>query len=52
MTISEKKKLERQTVRKRRDEISRNQRENVEKKVKLYVDSLIKEYKNIGYIAI
>jgi len=52
MTISEKKKLERYTFRKLRDEISLNQRENVEKNVKLYVDSFIKEYKNIGYIAI
>jgi len=52
MTISEKKKLERHTFRKLRDEISLNQRENVEKNVKLYVDSFIKEYKNIGYIAI
>ena len=52
MTISEKKKLERHTFRKLRDEISLNQRENVEKNVKLYVDSFIKEYKNIGYIGI
>ena len=52
MTISEKKKLERHTFRKLRDEISLNQRENVEKNVKLYVDSFIKEYKNISYIAI
>ncbi len=52
MTISEKKKLERHTFRKLRDEISLNRRENVEKNVKLYVDSFIKEYKNIGYIAI
>ena len=52
MTISEKKKLERHTFRKLRDGISLNQRENVEKNVKLYVDSFIKEYKNIGYIAI
>ena len=52
MTISEKKKLERHLFRKLRDEISLNQRENVEKNVKLYVDSFIKEYKNIGYIAI
>ena len=52
MTISEKKKLERQTFRKLRDENFLNQRENVEKNVKLYVDSFIKEYKNIGYIAI
>jgi len=33
MTISEKKKLERHTFRKIRDEISLNQRENVEKNV-------------------
>ena len=52
MNISEKKKLERHTFRKLRDEISFNQRENVEKNVKLYVDSFIKEHKNIGYIAI
>ena len=52
MIISEKKKLERCTFRKLRDEISLNQKENVEKNVKLYVDSFIKEYKNIGYIAI
>ena len=52
MTISEKKKLERYTFRKLRNEISLNQRENVVKNVKLYVDSFIKECKNIGYIAI
>ena len=52
MTISEKKKLERHTFRKLRDEISLNQRKNVEKNVKLYVDSFVKEYKNINYIAI
>ena len=52
MNISEKKKLERYTFRKLRDEISLNQRENVEKNVKLYVDSFIKEYKNIGHVAI
>ncbi len=52
MNILEKKKLERDTFRKLRDEISINQRENVEKNVKLYVDSFIKEYKNIQYIAI
>ena len=52
MTISEKKKLERHTFRKLRDEISLNQRENVEKNVKLYIDSFVKGYKNIGYIAI
>ena len=52
MTIFEKKKLERDTFRKLRDEISLSQRENVEKNVKLYFDSFIKEHKNIGYIAI
>ena len=52
MTIFENKKLERDTFRKLRDKISLNQRENVEKNVKLYVDSYINEYKNIGYIAI
>ena len=52
MTISEKKKLERHTFRKLRDEISLNQKENVKKNVKLYVDTFIKEYKNIGYVAI
>ena len=52
MTISEKKKLERHTFRKLRDEIYLNQRENVEKNVKLYVDLFLKEYKNIGFIAI
>jgi len=52
MNISEKKKLERHTFRKLREEISFNQGENVEKNVKLYVDSFIKEHKNIGYIAI
>ena len=52
MTISEKKILERHTFTKLRDEISLKQRENVEKNVKLYVDSFIKEHENIGYIAI
>ena len=52
MNISEKKKLERHTFRKLRDDISLNQRENVEKNVKLYLDSFINEYKNIGYIGI
>jgi len=45
MTISEKKKLERHTFRKLRDEISLNQSENVEKNVKLYVDSFIRNIK-------
>ena len=52
MTIFEKKKLERDTFRKLRDEISFDQMENVEKNVKIYVDSFLKEHKNIGYIAI
>ena len=52
MKIFENKKLERDTFRKLRDGISHNQRANVVKNVKLYVDSFIKEYKNIGYIAI
>ena len=52
MTIFEKKKLERNTFRKIRDEISLNQIENVKKNVNLYVESFIKENKNIGYIAI
>ena len=52
MTIFEKKKLERNTFRKLRDESSITQRENVEKNVKLYVDSFVNQYKNIGYVAI
>jgi len=52
MTISEKKKFERQTFRKLRNEISLSQRENVEKNVKLYIESFVKGYKNNGYIAI
>ena len=52
MTILGKKKLERDTFRKLIHEISLKQRENVKKNVKLYVDSFIKEYKNIGYVAI
>ena len=52
MTIFESKKFERDTYRKLRDEISFNQRENVEKNVRLYIDSLVKVYKNIGYIGI
>ena len=52
MTIFEKKKLERDTFSKLREEIYPNQKENVEKNVRLFVDSFIKEYKNIGYIAI
>jgi len=52
MTIFEKKKLERDMFRKLRDKSSHNQMENVEKNVKKYVDSFVKEDKNIGYIAI
>ena len=52
MTIFEKKKLERDTFIKLRNEISLNQRENVQKNVKIYVDSFVKQFKNIGYIAI
>jgi len=42
MTIFENKKLERNMFRKLRDRISLNQRENVEKNVKLYIDSFVK----------
>ena len=52
MTIFENKKLERDTFRKLRDGTSLNQRENVEKNVRLYIDSFVNEYKSIGYIAI
>jgi len=52
MNICEKKKLERNKFRKLRDYISLNQSENVEKNVKLFVKSYLREYKNIGYIAI
>ena len=52
MTILENKKLERETFRKLRDGISPNQRENVEKNVRLYIDSFVKGCKNISYIAI
>jgi len=52
MTIFEKKKLERDKFRKLRDEISLNQRENVAKNVRIYVDSFVKGYKNTGYVAI
>ena len=38
--------------RKLRDESSITQRENVEKNVKLYVDSFVNQYKKIGYVAI
>ena len=52
MKIFENKKLERNKFRKLRDEISLNQRKNVEKNVRLFVESFVKGYKNIGYIAI
>ena len=52
MTILENKKLERDKFRKLRDRTSLKQRENVEKNVRLYIDSLVKGYKNIGYIGI
>ena len=52
MTNLENKKLERHKFRKLRDGVSLNQRENVEKNVRLYVDSFVRGYKNIGYIAI
>jgi len=52
MTIFENKKFERDMFRKLRNGISLNQRENVEKNVKIYVDSFVKQNKNIGYIAI
>ena len=52
MRIFEKKKLERDAFKKLRDGISINQMENVEKNVKIYVDSFMKKDKNIGYIAI
>ena len=52
MTNLENKKLERDTFRKIRDGISLNQRENVAKNVSLYVDSFVKGYQNIGYVAI
>ena len=52
MTIFEKKKLERNMFRKLRDKISHDQRKNVEKNVKKFVYSFVKEDKNVGYIAI
>jgi len=52
MTIFENKRLERDTFRKLRDGNSLNQRENVEKNVRLYIDSFVNGYKNIGYIGI
>jgi len=52
MTIFENKKLERETFRKLRDGMTHNQRENVKKNVRLYIDSFVKGCKNIGYIAI
>ena len=45
MTISEKKKLERHTFRKLRDEISLNQRENVEKNVNYMWTHLLRNIK-------
>ena len=44
--------MERDLFRKLRDDISFNQRKNVEKNVELFIDLFVKEYKNIGYIAI
>ena len=52
MTIFENKKLERDKFRKLRDGISLYQRENVLKNVRFFVDSFVKGYKKIGYIAI
>ena len=52
MTIFERKKLERNAFRKLRNEISLYQNENVAKNVRIYVDTFVKGYKNIGYIAI
>ena len=52
MTIFEKKRLERDMYRKLRDKSSLNQMGNVEKNVKIYVNSFFKEDKNIGYLAI
>ena len=52
MIISEKKKMERSFFKKIREEITFNQGKNVEKNVKRYIDLFIKEFKNIGYIAI
>jgi len=52
MTIFEKKKFEREKFRKLRDDISFNQKKKVQKNVKLYIDSIVKEFKNIDYIAI
>ena len=52
MTIFEKKKLERIKFKNLRSEISLDQRKNVQKNVKIYVDSFVKGYNNGGYIAI
>ena len=52
MTIFEKKKLERNIFRKLRDEISVDQKKSVQRNVKIYVDSFVKEYKNSCYVAI
>ena len=45
MKIFEDKKLERDTFRKLRDGISLDQRENVEKNVRLYIDSFVRDIK-------
>ena len=52
MNIFEKKKFERETFRKLRSKISLKQLKNAENNVKKFVDFFVKEYKNIGYIAI
>ena len=52
MTIFENKKWERDRFRKLRDGISLDQRENVEKNVRIYIDSFVNGYKNIGYVGI
>ena len=52
MTIFEKKKLERDTFRKLRDEISIKQRENVKNNVESFVDSFVRGNNRIEYIAI
>ena len=52
MNICEKKKLERDKFRKLRNDISPIQKENVEKNLKLHVNSYLREHKNVGHIAI
>ena len=52
MIIFEQKKLERDMFRKLRNDISSNQKKNVEKNVKLYIDLFVNQHKNVGYIAI